>query len=484
MLAKIRALLAPPTFGDNKDKNRHARINYFMLLAVCFVLVLLLFFVRPLTSAEAFFSLNNLVIFLLLLGMVGLIWILRRGHVRVTSYALISFTWLALAYLAAINDGIRDTSYVLLIIPILIAGLLLGWRASVGLIGLTVLIGWGFVFAENAGYVAPDADTPAQLARDLTTLLILMAVLIYLIISNLQNALNETRQSNKELQTLSINLDRRTVELAQANIQLQEEIKERKRAEKQLLASLEEKERLIKELQNFTYISTHDLQEPLRKIQALGSRISYSYADVLEEKGQDYLNRMQEAASKMQTMIQDLLEFSQISSGAQSLQEVNLIEVITAALSSLDTPIKEAGAVVNVSELPVIDADPAQMQQLFQHLIFNALKFHQLDQQPVIEIYGNIVQRANIDGEPDQKWCDIHVQDNGIGFDEKHAEHIFGVFTRLHTGEAYSGNGIGLAICRRIVERHNGKITATGEPGHGSEFIVTLPVTNHAIRND
>ena len=213
MLAKIRAMLAPLTFGDDKEKNRLARIIHVILLAGCFVIVPVIFLIRPQSSAENFIQFALL---LLLLVLVGLLWVLRRGHIQFTSYALVTFTWLALAYLAAVNDGIRDTVFLFLIISILIASLLLGWRVAIVLIAITVVTGWGFVIAENAGYILPDADTPEDVARDLTSMFILMAVLIYLIISNLQTSLTETRQSNKELEALSLDLERRVQERTSA----------------------------------------------------------------------------------------------------------------------------------------------------------------------------------------------------------------------------------------------------------------------------
>lgn len=232
------------------------------------------------------------------------------------------------------------------------------------------------------------------------------------------------------------------------------------------------------ELQQFASIASHDLQEPLRKIQAFGNRLQEKYGEVLSEQGSDYIQRMQNAAQRMQILIDDLLIFSRITTKAQPFVAVNLAKVAKEVLSDLEVLIQQTGARVELSELPTVNADPLQMRQLLQNLIGNALKFHRENESPHVKIYSQINDnRAQLtENSPDSHLCQITVEDNGIGFDQKYCDRIFQVFQRLHGRSEYEGTGIGLAICRKIVERHGGSITAESTPSQGAKFIVTLPV--------
>jgi PAS domain S-box-containing protein len=229
-----------------------------------------------------------------------------------------------------------------------------------------------------------------------------------------------------------------------------------------------------RELQDFAYVASHDLQEPLRKIQAFGDRLERKYAGALNEEGCDYLQRMRHAAKRMQILIEDLLTFSRVSTKSQPFAQVSLGDITRDVLSDLEIRIEQTGATVQIDALPTLDADPLQMRQLMQNLVGNALKFSQPDVPPVIKISGNFStsQTANIPG----NLCQITVQDNGIGFEEKYTDRIFTVFQRLHGRGEFEGSGVGLAVCRKIVERHNGHITAKSAVGQGATFIITLPV--------
>jgi len=236
----------------------------------------------------------------------------------------------------------------------------------------------------------------------------------------------------------------------------------------------EELQRSNAELEAFAYIASHDLQEPLRKVRAFGDRLEVKCAAALGEQGRDYLQRMQTAAARMQELINDLLAFSRVTTRAQPFTPVDLNQVVREVVSDLETRIEQVGGCVDAGNLPTIDADPLQMRQLLQNLIGNALKFRREGVPPVVRVRGEIVGGAST-----EESCRLVVEDNGIGFDMKHADRIFEMFQRLHGRGEYEGTGVGLAICRKIVERHGGAIAAQSTPGQGSVFTVTLPV-HHA----
>lgn len=232
-----------------------------------------------------------------------------------------------------------------------------------------------------------------------------------------------------------------------------------------------------RELQDLAFIASHDLQEPLRKIQAFGSRVKVKYSFLLDDRGKDYLERMQNAAKRMQELIQALLSYSRITSRMEPFTVVHLRGLIRNVLNTLAPSIEQTDAQVEVGEdLPDLEADENQMRQLFLQLIGNALKFRGKEK-PVIRIYGRCPDEQEAKTmKPGEARYRIYVEDNGIGFDEKYLNRIFTPFQRLHGQESYEGTGMGLAICRRIVERHGGSITARSIPGKGSTFIITLPV--------
>lgn len=287
--------------------------------------------------------------------------------------------------------------------------------------------------------------------------------------SNSLEALERRRELERDLKQerdkLEQHVRERTKQLEVTNAGLHKEIIKRQSAEKELHAYSKELARSNQELQDFAYVSSHDLQEPLRKIQAFGDLLDSEYGEQLGE-GREYLTRMQGAALRMSTLIQDLLAFSRVSTKPNTRQDVDLNEVVSDVISDLEMRINDTEALVSVAKLPHVVADPTHMRQLFQNLIGNALKFHQPDVAPVIEVSATT----------SSKWYEIRVKDNGIGFDMKYLERIFAVFQRLHGREVYDGTGIGLAVCRKIVERYNGTITAESQKNKGSTFIVRLPV--------
>jgi PAS domain S-box-containing protein len=263
------------------------------------------------------------------------------------------------------------------------------------------------------------------------------------------------------------------------------DVSERKRAEERLRASKKrlkalskeldlrvrertaELERKNRELQEFAFVASHDLSEPLRKIQTFGSLLFSNKAAQLDHEARDYVSRMTKAANRMQELLEALLRYSRVETKGKKFKPTNLNDVVRRAASDLEVLIREAGARIEISTLPSVDGDEAQLRQLFQNFIINALKYRREGAPPFIRIYG----------EEEDGRIRAYVEDDGIGFDEKYLEKIFQPFQRLHGRSEYPGLGMGLAICRKIVERHGGTITARSTPGSGSTFIVTLPVS-------
>ena len=224
------------------------------------------------------------------------------------------------------------------------------------------------------------------------------------------------------------------------------------------------------ELEQFASVASHDLQEPLRKIEAFGDRLKTRSAS-LDDTGRDYLARVLDSASRMRTLINDLLSFSRVTTRAQPFAMVDLGRIATDVVSDLEGRIQQVNGRVDVRSLPSIEADPTQMRQLLQNLIGNALKFSRPEETPVVEVDGKV----SSEGGREPRLV-LTVKDNGIGFEEVYLDRIFEVFQRLHGRNEYEGTGIGLAICRKIAERHGGSITARSAPGEGATFVVTLPV--------
>ncbi len=223
-----------------------------------------------------------------------------------------------------------------------------------------------------------------------------------------------------------------------------------------------------RELESFAYVASHDLQEPLRKIQTFGERLKATSASELGPTGLDYLERMHGAATRMRRLIDDLLAFSRVASKSQPFTPVDLHQLASEVLEDLESTIDKAGATVTLEPLPSLQADPLQMRQLLQNLLSNALKFRQEDVAPAVRVRGTTHEATG--------QCELVVEDNGIGLDEKYADRIFNVFQRLHGRNQYEGTGIGLAICRKIVERHGGTIGVRSSPGQGATFTITLPI--------
>ena len=252
---------------------------------------------------------------------------------------------------------------------------------------------------------------------------------------------------------------------------------------KELVSKNEELELRNHELQQFSWVVSHDLKEPIRKIEMFIKIIKDKFL-IEDETATDYINRSLKAAERMTKLITDLLEYSRLSSQT-ALEQTDMSEVVNEVLADLDYLTEEKNASIRVSELPTIQAIPSQLRQVFQNLVGNSLKFSKTDIAPEINITSELVLTKAFDAEvhPEGKFCRIVVKDNGIGFNETYLDKIFVIFQRLNDRESYEGTGIGLAIAKKIIDKHDGLITAKSIPGEGSSFIIILPLADQQHLN-
>ncbi len=243
----------------------------------------------------------------------------------------------------------------------------------------------------------------------------------------------------------------------------------------QLEATRRKLEKSNKELEQFAYVASHDLQEPLRKIIAFGDLLKEETEAGLSDDAKDYLRRMKNASFRMRNLIEGLLQYSRLSTRAAPFEDVDLKSVLDDVLSTLELTIQETGAIIDIGHLPHIKADRMQIEQLFQNLLTNAIKFRRENEKPHISITSWPQQSG---------WVEISVKDNGIGFDQKYTERIFNPFQRLHQLGKFEGSGIGLSICKKIAERHGGKINVHSTPGEGTTFVIQLPTGDFERRQE
>jgi signal transduction histidine kinase len=268
------------------------------------------------------------------------------------------------------------------------------------------------------------------------------------------------------LGTVTAERRRAQAALQEANYLLELRVEKTTQSESELRNETRELAASNAALEEFAYVASHDLQEPLRKVNAFADLLIEEVGDGLNETGKDYIRRMQEAARRMSTMIHDLLQLSRASASSEQYRNVAILDIATSALQDVEASLNEAGAQVVLRAPGVVCVSPAGVRQVFVNLVGNAVKFRRKDTPLRIEIVAGPAANGMVE---------VAVSDNGIGFDQQYAERIFKPFERLHTREAYEGTGIGLAVCRKIVERHRGRIDCEGKPGEGATFRLRLP---------
>lgn len=272
------------------------------------------------------------------------------------------------------------------------------------------------------------------------------------------------------------------------NRSLEEEIRERKSSEekirdlnKKLIENITQLEIANRDLDQFAFMASHDLQEPLRKIRMFSNYLYSKYSDILEEKGKDFIDRIQVAAERMQALIKDMLTFSRVSVDESVFVKTDLNGLVKEVLEEMNETLKSKNAIVDVGPLPSLYVNPVLMRPLFFNLISNAIKYSKKDVPPVIRIQSDPNSKG-INSSENNGYCRIYIEDNGIGFEQKYSEQIFQMFKRLHLHSEFEGTGIGLALCKKIVEKHNGFITAQGKVSKGATFIISLPIAPPSVK--
>jgi light-regulated signal transduction histidine kinase (bacteriophytochrome) len=260
------------------------------------------------------------------------------------------------------------------------------------------------------------------------------------------------------------------------------DVTNKKNAEKDHERRIRELNRSNKELEEFAYVASHDMHEPIRKVLTFGEKINNKCSSALGDDGKVYLDRIVSSAYNMRNLIDNLLEFSRISRGTRSFVATDLNQIVAQVMSDQELRIEESGTQLKVRDLPVVEAVPSELRQLFNNLVSNAIKFRKKEISPVITITSHKLthkEKSEFLIPFNQTYHRISIQDNGIGFESVYSEKIFEIFQRLNGKSEYSGSGIGLSICKKIVESHDGIIYATGEPSVGSTFSIILPEIQH-----
>jgi len=350
---------------------------------------------------------------------------------------------------------------------IVLAGYYIGKRFAILGAFFAILIVWVFILADKNEYYSASSAFQANL--NLTVwggFLILAAWLIGTLSEKLRVELNHTERLREDLDHERELLSISNRQLRNYSVRLEERVEER----------TQELKRSNQELMDFAAVASHDLQEPLRKVVMFGDRLE-EHLPKEEIKGRDYLDRLRKSARRMQGFIEALLKLSSVTSGAKPFELVDMHQLTLDVIDDLEARITYSKAQVNIDKqrLPKLEADATQMRQLIQNLIGNALKYHQKDVPPIVDI----TSRPLRDG-----FWEIMVKDNGVGIEDNQINLVFHPFERVGNSSLFEGNGMGLAICKKIVDRHGGSIHVVSQPGKGTSFIIMLPEKNKERRRN
>jgi signal transduction histidine kinase len=348
--------------------------------------------------------------------------------------------------------------------PFLLWGALrLGMRGAslASLIVATVAV-WHTVHGFGP-FVAAGASHATQVlaAQGFLLVAVLSTLILAMVIEERERARQGLQEANDVLEE---RIQGRTKELVETNQKLREEVVVREKAEEEVKRTVADLARSNGELQQFAYVASHDLREPLRAVGGVVQLLEQNYKAQMDARAREFLTHIVDGVARMQLLIDDLLEFSRVGQRANPVQEVDAGDVLKAVMSNLAVAVQESGAVVTSGALPRLHCDATQLTQLLQNLVGNAIKFH-----------GDKPPEVHVSAEPkDGEWL-FCVRDNGIGIDPQYFDRIFTIFQRLHTRRAYPGSGIGLAICKKIVALHGGRIWVESSAGKGARFYFTYP---------
>ncbi len=402
--------------------------------------------------------------------------VFQNNHVRVYAPIVVSGQTLGSVCIEDNLSSVRDAARrnIIALAIVMLGALLLALLAAAKL--QSVISKPILALASTARYVSQHSDyslrVPQGGTKEIQSCNAAFNAMLHTIQQrdiDLNNEVGVRRKAEAELRQHRDQLERivseRTQELERANEDLRCEVQEHERAERLLRRTLSDLETTNSELERFAQVAAHDLQEPLRKMLAFGDRLLSTVNDSLEPRAQDYLGRIVTSARQMQFLINDLLAFSRLARRKPIFRSVDMNAILAKVMKDLKQSLDAADAAVEIGDLPTVDAEQPQMQQMFRHLLGNAVKFRRTDVRLTIEV--SAVSAGDT--------VTIFVKDNGIGFEQKYESRIFEIFQRLHASHAYGGTGIGLAICRRIADVHGGSITVKSQQGRGSTFAVTLP---------
>lgn len=437
MLTHIRKWLAPPVFEGDEDKTRTTRVLNTILLAMLLYVVFIGSIAVPLVFVEKLYS--EVFVLATLLMFAVAYWSMRRGRVKLASTIFVCTLWIISTVFMLLSGGMTSVVAALYITGTVAAGLLLGVRATLMHAAACILAGLGMVILETSGRSLPRLFSVPTLSgwMNLVINLLLTVTVLNLVLRSLNDALALARQ----------------------------QIEERKQAEEALARQTQELARSNAELEQFAYIASHDLQEPLRMVKRYIQLIERRYGGQLDEDADEFIDFAVDGVERMQELINDLLAYARVSTHGKAFAPTDCSTVLDHALANLKIATEESNAVVTHDDLPTVMGDETQLIRLLQNLIGNAVKFRKKETRPEIHISAERTR---------DEWT-FSVRDNGIGIDSRHFERIFMIFQRLHTREEYAGTGIGLAVCKKIVERHGGHIWVESGSGKGSTFYFTVP---------